>query len=84
MGCITAISDKLSTNETAKKAALAKLANNPKHIEQCPLFLIWVADTSRNQRLGALIQSTGAGVAALRYEAVSQTRVHDAGEITLF
>ena len=38
----------------------------------------------RNQRLGSLIQSTGAGVAALRYEAVSQTRVKDSGDITLF
>ena len=36
-----------------KKAALAKVASNQKHIEQCPLFLVWVADISRNQRLGA-------------------------------
>jgi nitroreductase len=36
-----------------KKAALAKVAANQKHIEQCPLFLVWVADISRNQRLGA-------------------------------
>jgi nitroreductase len=36
-----------------KQAALAKVAGNQKHIEQCPLFLVWVADISRNQRLGA-------------------------------
>ncbi len=36
-----------------KRAALAKVAANQKHIEQCPLFLVWVADLSRNQRLGA-------------------------------
>ena len=36
-----------------RKAALAKVAANQKHIEQCPLFLVWVADISRNQRLGA-------------------------------
>jgi nitroreductase len=36
-----------------KKAALAKIANNQKHIEQCPLFLVWLADVSRNERLGA-------------------------------
>jgi nitroreductase len=35
-----------------KKAALAKVAANQKHIEQCPLFLVWVADISRNRRLG--------------------------------
>ena len=35
-----------------KKAALAKVAAGQKHIEQCPLFLVWVADISRNQRLG--------------------------------
>jgi nitroreductase len=33
------------------KAALAKLANNQKHIEECPLFLVWLADLSRNARL---------------------------------
>jgi nitroreductase len=35
------------------KAQLAKIANNQKHIEQCPLFLLWVADISRNERLAA-------------------------------
>lgn len=34
-----------------KKARLARVANNQKHIEQCPLFLVWVADISRNARL---------------------------------
>lgn len=43
----------IAVTDPAKKAALAKLANNQKHIEQCPLFLVWVADLSRNQRLGA-------------------------------
>lgn len=38
--------------DPARKAALAKLAANQKHITQCPLFLVWVADLSRNQRLG--------------------------------
>jgi nitroreductase len=33
------------------RAELAKIANNQKHIEQCPLFLIWVADLSRQERL---------------------------------
>jgi hypothetical protein len=41
----------IAVTDPAKKAALAKLANNQKHIEQCPLFLIWVADVSRNARM---------------------------------
>jgi nitroreductase len=43
----------IAVTDPAKKAALAKLCNNQKHIEQCPLFLVWLADISRNQRLGA-------------------------------
>jgi nitroreductase len=43
----------VSVTDPAKKAALAKIANNQKHIEQCPLFLVWLADVSRNERLGA-------------------------------
>jgi nitroreductase len=43
----------IAVTDPAKKAALAKVAANQKHIEQCPLFLVWVADISRNQRLGA-------------------------------
>ncbi len=43
----------VAVTDPAKKAALAKIANNQKHIEQCPLFLVWLADVSRNERLGA-------------------------------
>lgn len=43
----------VAVTDPAKKAQLARLANNQKHIEQCPLFLVWLADISRNQRLGA-------------------------------
>ncbi|MSP01817.1 MAG: NADPH-dependent oxidoreductase [Acetobacteraceae bacterium] len=42
----------VSVTDPAKKAALAKIASNQKHIEQCPLFLVWLADVSRNERLG--------------------------------
>ena len=35
-----------------KKRELAKVAGDQKHIEQCPLFLVWLADLSRNQRMG--------------------------------
>ena len=42
----------IAVTDPDRKAALAKLASNQKHIEQCPLFLVWVADISRNRRLG--------------------------------
>ena len=34
------------------KAALAKIANNQKHIEDCPLMLVWCADLSRTKQMG--------------------------------
>ena len=36
----------------ATRAEFAKIANNQKHIEECPLFLLFCADVSRNERLG--------------------------------
>lgn len=41
----------IAVTDPETKARLAKIANNQKHIEQCPLFLVWVADISRNARL---------------------------------
>ena len=38
--------------DKAVRADLAQIAGNQKHIEQCPLFLVWLADVSRNDRLG--------------------------------
>jgi nitroreductase len=35
----------------ATKVALAEVAGGQKHIEQCPLFLVWLADHSRSERL---------------------------------
>lgn len=43
----------VAVTDPAAKAELAQVANNQKHIEQCPLFLVWLADLSRNRRLGA-------------------------------
>lgn len=43
----------VAVTDTEKKAILAKVANNQKHVEQCPLFLVWLADLSRNERLAA-------------------------------
>lgn len=35
------------------RAKLAQIAGNQKHIMECPLFLVWLADVSRNERLAA-------------------------------
>lgn len=35
------------------RAKLAQIAGNQKHIVECPLFLVWLADVSRNERLAA-------------------------------
>lgn len=42
----------IAVTDPAKKAALARLSNNQQHVEQCPLFLVWLADVARNQQLG--------------------------------
>jgi nitroreductase len=41
----------VAITDPAKKKVLAEIAGNQKHIEQCSLFIAWVADMSRNQRL---------------------------------
>ena len=48
----------VAVHDPEKKAKLAKIANNQKHIEQCPVFLVWLADVSRNERLGAAERTT--------------------------
>jgi nitroreductase len=60
---------------TERKATLARLANNQKHIEQCPLFLVWVADISRNQRLAA---EEGVTLETLPYQETFLVAVIDA------
>lgn len=42
----------IAVTDPVKKAAFAEIAGGQKHIEQCPLFLVWLADLSRNERLG--------------------------------
>ncbi|UYN95521.1 MAG: NADPH-dependent oxidoreductase [Enhydrobacter sp.] len=42
----------IAVDDPAKKKMLAEIAGNQTHIEQCPLYLCWVADLSRNERLG--------------------------------
>lgn len=43
----------VAVSDPAHRAVLAEIAGNQKHIQQCPLFLVWLADVSRNERLGA-------------------------------
>jgi nitroreductase len=38
----------IAVSDPEKKKVLAEIAGNQKHIEQCPLFLCWVADMTRN------------------------------------
>lgn len=40
-------------SDPTTRAELAAIANNQKHIVECPLFLAFCADISRNERLGA-------------------------------
>lgn len=42
----------VAVRDPARKSRLAKLAGNQAHIEQAPLFLIWLADLSRAARVG--------------------------------
>ncbi|MBM3647324.1 MAG: NADPH-dependent oxidoreductase [Alphaproteobacteria bacterium] len=41
----------IAITDPVVKKELAAIAGNQKHIEQCPLFIAWVADMARNQRI---------------------------------
>ena len=42
----------VAVDNPATRAEFAKIANNQKHIVECPLFLAFIADVSRLERLG--------------------------------
>jgi len=42
----------VAISDPAKKKVLAEIAGNQKHIEQCPLYLCWVTDMTRNVAIG--------------------------------
>jgi nitroreductase len=42
----------IAVNDPATRSELAKIASNQRHIEECPLFLAFCADISRNERMG--------------------------------
>jgi nitroreductase len=54
----------VSVTDPARKARLARIANDQRHIEQCPLFLVWLADLSR---LARLAEGEGTALAALPF-----------------
>lgn len=43
----------VAVTDAEKKKALAEVANNQKHIEQCPLFFAFLADLSRLDRMSS-------------------------------
>ena len=48
----------IAVTDPAKRKVLAEIAGNQKHIEQCPLYIVWLADLSRNDRLGEAEKTT--------------------------
>lgn len=54
----------ITVEDPEVRAKLAKIANNQKHIEECPLFLVWLADLSRLERLG---EAEGVALEGLPY-----------------
>ena len=46
----------IATTDSAKKKVLAEIAGNQKHIEECPLFLCWIADMNRHVSISAAEQ----------------------------
>ena len=54
----------VAVEDAGRRARLAELAGGQKHIRQAPLFLVWLADLSRAERLG---QAAAKEMAALPY-----------------
>jgi nitroreductase len=54
----------VAVEDPGRKARLAALAGGQRHIVQCPLFLVWLADLGRLRAVGAM---TGAATAGLDY-----------------
>ena len=48
----------IAVTDPAKRRVLAEIAGDQKHIEQCPLYIAFVADLSRNERMSQAEQVT--------------------------
>lgn len=66
----------VAVTDPGKKAVFAKVSNNQKHIEQCPLFLVFLADLSRLERLG---KAEGKDLAVMPYLETFVVAAIDAG-----
>jgi nitroreductase len=65
----------LAVEDPSDRAALARISNNQKHIEECPLFLVWLADLSR---LARLAKAEGVTLEALPYMETFMVAIIDA------
>ena len=65
----------VAVEDPARKARLARLAGTPRAVEGCPLLLVFLADLSRLDRLGA---AAGAPMEGLRYLELFTVAVIDA------
>jgi nitroreductase len=65
----------VAIEDPAQKNTLAQLAGNQEHINQCPLFLVWLADLARLDYLAA---QRNMPVAGLEYLEMFVTAVVDA------
>lgn len=54
----------VEVTDPAKRAEMAKIAGGQQHIVECPLYLVWLADLSRNERLS---RAEGKTLEALPY-----------------
>jgi nitroreductase len=54
----------IEVTDPAKRAEMAKIAGGQQHIVECPLYLVWLADLSRNERLS---RAEGKTLEALPY-----------------
>ncbi|MGB3766754.1 MAG: NADPH-dependent oxidoreductase [Phormidesmis sp.] len=65
----------VAVQDPARKNTLAQLSGNQAHIDQCPLFLVWLADLAR---LNYLAAQRGTPAAGLDYLELFITAVVDA------
>ena len=54
----------MEVTDPALRKEIATIANNQRHVERCPLFLVWLADLSRLDRIG---QADGINAEGLDY-----------------
>ncbi len=54
----------VAVEDPEARAVLAEVASGQKHVRECPLFLVWLADLSRNARLA---EAEGATLEGLPY-----------------